>query len=33
MSKVARDDFRHLTDAELRTMHRYLRARAEKVTI
>jgi cytochrome c553 len=31
MSKVARDDFRHLTDAELRTMHGYLRARAEKV--
>ena len=31
MSKVARDDFSHLTDAELKTLHGYLRARAEKV--
>jgi mono/diheme cytochrome c family protein len=32
MSKVARDDFRHLNDAELRSIHGYLKARAEKVT-
>ena len=31
MSKVARDDFSHLNDAELRSIHAYLKARAEKV--
>ena len=31
MSKVARDDFTHLTDAELQSLHNYLRARAERV--
>jgi hypothetical protein len=31
MSKVARDDFSHLNDAELRSIHGYLKARAEKV--
>ena len=30
MSKVARDDFSHLSDAELKMLHGYLRARAEK---
>jgi cytochrome c553 len=32
MSKVARDDFSHLNDAELKAIHGYLQARAQKVT-
>jgi mono/diheme cytochrome c family protein len=31
MSTVARDDFSHLNDAELRSIHGYLKARSEKV--
>jgi cytochrome c553 len=33
MSKVAKDDFTHMTDAELRALHDYLKARAEKLTV
>jgi mono/diheme cytochrome c family protein len=32
MAEVARDDLRHLTDAEIAQLHAYLRARAERVT-
>jgi mono/diheme cytochrome c family protein len=32
MSKVAKDDFSHLTDAELEALHDYLQARAAKLT-
>jgi cytochrome c553 len=33
MSKVAKDDFSHLTDAELKALHDYLKARAERLTV
>lgn len=32
MSKVAKDDFSHMTDAELKALHDYLRARAATLT-
>jgi ketopantoate reductase len=31
MSKVSRDDFRHLNDAEIDALYGYLRARADKL--